>query len=479
MGRPFIHHHSATVSPVRPAKPLSTGKRACGGCAGVIGRLGHFVLGAVLALMIAAMGAPVLANVLDEAAQPGGSFSNDFAAPTPVPGGTIAVVGTGTPNQHDFLVFEGLLPGAQTITLTLAPEGGAAPGRNAGGEVYFKHAPFAYEWDGTHAGQFRVNYGRPTDTIEIALDAGFAGGRLYLALYYTHGERVTYQIAAPGNVALPAPVSSSAGAGVMQPPDAPGGAYSTQWNNPTPVAPGFEGVEGVGQTGQHLFFVFTDLLTGSQTLTFEFTYPDGVLPAYWAGGDVLVREDPFRWQWDGTRIGGFAINPSQQSSTLTLTTAPGFQGTLHVGLFFTYGSGGVKFGINAPSNATAPGLPDVQAGKSVRVIDERGQGCAAVGGSALASPQAAIPGACMEFVIEARNAGNGVATDIAIDDLLNANLIFVAADMRGFDGPVGAAEFLHPADNTDCATATCRISLRNGHLAPGSSGRIVIRTLLK
>jgi hypothetical protein len=85
----------------------------------------------------------------------------------------------------------------------------------------------------------------------------------------------------------------------------------------------------------------------------------------------------------------------------------------------------------------------------------------------------------MEFLIEARNAGDGPATDIQIEDLLNPNLIFIAAIAEGFDPPGQGADFRSPAANTDCATGACRINLRNGYLRPGSGGRIVIRTLIK
>jgi uncharacterized repeat protein (TIGR01451 family) len=194
---------------------------------------------------------------------------------------------------------------------------------------------------------------------------------------------------------------------------------------------------------------------------------------------VLAREDaPFRWNWDGTTVGSFGINPFARTQTMTLTTSAGFEGALYLGLYFTYGAR-VNFRISVPSNGGPVGLPDVQAQKSVRVIHERGQGCATIGGAGPATPLAAIPGACVEFVIAARNSGNGAATDIAIVDLLNTNLIFVAAEASGFDGPAARADFRLPAVNTDCATGNCQISLRNGHLAAGTGGRIVIRTLLK
>lgn len=431
-----------------------------------------------VALFAALASAPAHADVLDEAAQPGGSFSGDFAAPTPVRQDQTAVVGTGTQNAHDFLRFEALRPGAQTLTVTINRDPSITQGGSSGGEVYFSETAFLYAWDGTSAGRFRVNRGRPSATIEIALSDGFAGGQLDVALYFTDGRPVIYEIAAPTNDYEP-PLPPPPGAGVFGPGDAPGGAFSTRWNAPTPIGPGYDAVEGEGSSGNSLFFVFNDLPPGVQTLTLEFSYPDDALPLYWAGGTVLARENaPFRWNWDGTTIGNFAINPLARTQTMTLTTSAGFGGELHVGLYFTYGAR-VSFRINVPSNGVPVGLPEVQAQKSVRVIHERGQGCATIGGAGPAAPLAAIPGACVEFVIAARNSGNGAATDIAIVDLLNTNLIFVAAQASGFDGPAARADFRLPAVNTDCATGSCQISLRNGHLAPGTGGRIVIRTLLK
>lgn len=430
--------------------------------------------------MLAVAAAPAQANVLDEAAQPGGSFSAEFAAPTPVPESYTTVIGSGTPNDHDFLVFEALRPGAQTLTLTIERDPASEQVRSSGGEVYFKQDAFGYAWDGIEAGKFRVNYGRPTATVEITLDSGFAGGRLYLAIYYTDGPRVLFEIAAPTNDSLPPPPPPPPppGPGVFGPEDAPGGAFSTSWSAPTPIGAGYDAVEGEGRGGTRLFFVFTDLPPGAQTLTLEFSYPDTALPLYWAGGSVLAREGPFRWEWDGTPVGDFAISPLNRTQRMTLTTSTGFEGVLHVGLYFTYGSW-VNFRIEVPSNAGPGGLPDIVARKTVRVIDERGQGCGTMDGIAVTGPQAAIPGACIEFTIAARNNGDGAATDIAIDDLLDPNLIFMGAEARGFDGPAAGADFLSPPGNTDCATGNCRIRLRNGHLAPGTGGHIVVRTLIK
>jgi uncharacterized repeat protein (TIGR01451 family) len=471
------HRQGATLPPGMACK---SGAEQPGYTAQVGNKFWQMIRQCMAMLVLAAVVAfasPAAASTMDETSQPGGQFSNNFAAPTPVATGIVTVFGTGEENRHDFLVFEGLLPGEQILTITFNRAPGTRPGQNSGGEVLYRESPFLFAWDGESAGEFRLTNGRQTRTIEIELDDDFAGGDLYVGLYFTFGPSFSYEISAPTNVAPPPPPPAPPGVGVMLPADAPGGAFSTRATAPTPVPPGYIAVEGEGGRNA-LFFEFTNLPTGVQTLTFEFSYPDNVLPFYWAGGTVMASETPFRWDWDGTPIGNFAINPFRPRSTMTLTTGPNFGGTLHVGLYFTYGSR-VKFRLNVPSNASNPQLPDVQAAKSVRVIDTYGQGCAAIGASAAAPRQAAIPGACMEFLIEARNAGDGPATDIQIEDLLNPNLIFIAAIAEGFDPPGQGAEFRSPAANTDCATGACRINLRNGYLRPGSGGRIVIRTLIK
>lgn len=445
---------------------------------GVLAAIGRLVLGVMLALWLAVMAAPLHATVLDEAALPGG-FSGEFATPTPVPTGTIGVVGTGEANDHDFLVFTALEPGAQTLRITLSRNSGAGPGQNSGGEVFFKTSPFLHGWDGSSAGRFRLNQGHNSHTLSITLDAGFAGGELHVGLYFTHGHPITYRIEAPGNTAPPPSPPPIPPGDTMQPGDAPGGAYSNNWRNPTPVGPGYAGVEGTGGWPNSLYFVFTDLPDGIQTLEFEFSYPEGVAPIYWAGGTVIAREAPFRWAWDGTRVGDFQINPIQRTMTLSMTTGAGFQGTLYVGLLFTYGSQ-VGFRINVPSNVPDPGgLPEVEAAKTVRVIDQFGGACATIGVGPAAGAQAAIPGACIEYVIEARNGGTGPATELAIEDRMGRHLIFVAAEVLGFDGPASTPDISLPARNTDCATGGCLVQLRDGHLGAGERGRIVIRGLLK
>jgi len=81
--------------------------------------------------------------------------------------------------------------------------------------------------------------------------------------------------------------------------------------------------------------------------------------------------------------------------------------------------------------------PDIEAGKTVAVLDENLPGssfdCAA-GGAATGSPLAAIPGACVEYTITVTN--NSAATEagsITITDVIPANTTYAGVTAGDFD----------------------------------------------
>lgn len=74
--------------------------------------------------------------------------------------------------------------------------------------------------------------------------------------------------------------------------DLPGGEFSRDHSNPTPVPSGHDLIIASGQVNRHDMLTPTDLPGGAQTLTLNFCFPDGS-PAIWSGGNVLYKTTPF------------------------------------------------------------------------------------------------------------------------------------------------------------------------------------------
>ena len=146
----------------------------------------------------------------------GGDFSNSWSAPTVIGNGYDLIQGTGDGNNFDILAFTGMAFGAQTVTLTFSAPVGIGPSYAAGGSILFSAQAFRWGWDGQSAGTFFTSLGTPTQTASINLDSSF-GGSLYLGLYFTFGQNLSYSVSLPGNatppsVPLPASVGLLAGA---------------------------------------------------------------------------------------------------------------------------------------------------------------------------------------------------------------------------------------------------------------------------
>jgi len=104
----------------------------------------------------------------------------------------------------------------------------------------------------------------------------------------------------------------------------------------------------------------------------------------------------------------------------------------------------------------------------------------------------AVPGSCVEYIIQVQNNGaSASATNLVIDDILPAEVNFVAATLAtttttGFaddTGVVGAGPVLSvpstPADSNCDGAATCVIQLTDAILAAGEVGQIIIRAEVK
>lgn len=87
----------------------------------------------------------------------------------------------------------------------------------------------------------------------------------------------------------------------------------------------------------------------------------------------------------------------------------------------------------------------------------------------------ASPGACVEYVISASNAAgaSATATNIAISDVLPDEVQFVAATQSGFS-VAGALS----TPGGGCTTG-CTVGLTGASLAPGATGNVTIRALVR
>ena len=138
--------------------------------------------------------------VLAEADLPEGEFSGDYSAPTRIAAGIDRVIGTGGLGSDDYLVFEGLPPGAQSLVLEFHAPDGIGYSYSAGGVVLFDTKAFAYEWAGTQLPMpIRLDHRRRQQSMTISLPETFKG-RLFLALNFTHGEDIAYALSVPSSV---------------------------------------------------------------------------------------------------------------------------------------------------------------------------------------------------------------------------------------------------------------------------------------
>ncbi len=173
----------------------------------------------VRAVALAAAGAvamtgSVSAATLNEASLAGGAFSSSWSAPTEIGAGYETVSGTGFQNVKDIFVFTGLKAGAQTLTFDFTAPAGIDQSYSAGGSVNYGFSPFKHEWDGQAAGWVQVDFYKTAQKVVLTLGESFSGA-LYVALNFTHGANLAYNIDAPGNYVAPttpaAPIPLPAG----------------------------------------------------------------------------------------------------------------------------------------------------------------------------------------------------------------------------------------------------------------------------
>ncbi|MEL6723455.1 MAG: hypothetical protein AAFP24_00435 [Pseudomonadota bacterium] len=149
-------------------------------------------------------------------------------------------------------------------------------------------------------------------------------------------------------------------------------------------------------------------------------------------------------------------------------------------------SDGDNDGLFAATGTIEVQSPDLEAAKTVEVIKEP-DATGPITDCATASSVAdskAVPGACVEYVIEVENTGDTVsATDLTISDVLPDEVVFISATQTGFtDNGGGTGPTLNaPATSTSCdgTDTTCEVELTDSQLTAGNTGTITIRALIE
>ena len=126
---------------------------------------------------------------------------------------------------------------------------------------------------------------------------------------------------------------------------------------------------------------------------------------------------------------------------------------------------------------------ELDAVKTVSIFSEDGANCANFSGTATGGY--GVPNACIEYVITVTNTGSDAATSIVVNDILPAELEFVAAVFGDdFTGGSFTSPAL-PAGGTDCTGGACVVNLQGASLAapvaPATStiGTVTIRAIVK
>jgi hypothetical protein len=156
------------------------------------------------------MSAPSGAATINEGSL--GDFSNDYAAPTVIGNGYETVDGATSVGDLDFVEFNGLAAGAQTVSVTFtSPSVGSF--FLSSGTLRYATQPFTSSTDGTLAGAFSIYdfgfFSSTTQTLSFNLDSSF-NGSLFVSLALALGSPVSYSISIPGNAPAPVPLPASA-----------------------------------------------------------------------------------------------------------------------------------------------------------------------------------------------------------------------------------------------------------------------------
>lgn len=154
-------------------------------------------------------------NETDFAGGFGSANQNFNPTYTQIGTGFDVVNGTSRANNFDFIQFNSLNAGAQTVSFTLSlitPNANAFS--NAGGEIRYSTSRTTGPYtNNLSAGFFSLQSGRNVNpvvtsaTLSFSLDNSFAGGDLFVNVLQTFGNRsVAYSLGVPGNLPATVPI---------------------------------------------------------------------------------------------------------------------------------------------------------------------------------------------------------------------------------------------------------------------------------
>jgi uncharacterized repeat protein (TIGR01451 family) len=181
--------------------------------------------------------------------------------------------------------------------------------------------------------------------------------------------------------------------------------------------------------------------------------------------------DPLDYSW--TQISGTTIVLTGTTTITPTFTAPqpadGLEETLIFQLTVTD-----PYGLTATDTVsiTVRGVADLIVTKLVSVIYEDGHACHDLTAQHTNVPEfpAAIPGACIEFIINVLNGSVITATNVNLRDEIPVNLTLRNAGLAMGWGSESSIAFTH-----NCSGAGCFVELSNGTIAGQTTASITIR----
>ncbi len=119
----------------------------------------------------------------------------------------------------------------------------------------------------------------------------------------------------------------------------------------------------------------------------------------------------------------------------------------------------------------------LEAEAAVMVFSENGADCADLAASPPtggAQPQAAIPGACIEYRLDVTNIGGRTAHEVYLVSTLPGVLTVLATGRASWDETAAAGFSL----SLDCASGGCSVTVENGIIPVGATAKITVRATI-
>jgi uncharacterized repeat protein (TIGR01451 family) len=128
---------------------------------------------------------------------------------------------------------------------------------------------------------------------------------------------------------------------------------------------------------------------------------------------------------------------------------------------------------------TTPPQANITSSKTVSVHSSSPTDCDVIPGTVSALPPAAVPGSCMEYIINLENIGTGDASAFSVEDVLPPELIFQAAEFSGFISTDPSYVEIEPPIGSDCGVVTCTVRVEGAGLVAGGTAEIIVRSLIR